>query len=598
MKRTKSALMKWLARSLVRLVPMGEAAVDFTTEVLPTMSQEVYGWWTGQTTPEERREELEALAQADRLEVQSAIEAAIEDAAHEAGVSVDPAKREKVKQYLEQVPDAIRRSLRRPGDSRGLTVPPHLAPRNADQLAALLPQRPPAFKAGDRPIPGVDIELVSPLGAGGFGEVWRARKTHLGQDVALKFCLDPHASASLRNETSLLRRLMSGDAMHPGIVRLLGTYNDCTALEYEFVEGGDLVGVIKEWHADGKKPSPRLVIDTVRQIAEIVAFAHQLDPPLVHRDLKPANILVQRKKDDSLRFRLTDFGIGGIAAIQQVAATQRGASPSATTSLNGSYSFLYASPQQMRAERPDPTDDVYSLGVIFWQLANGDMSDGAPGGTSWMEDLKGEGYPAAVVTAIASCFDRRPDRRPKTAAVLVQALSATLPPPMPVKPSSGTNALGFAVRTENHSKAQVDSKADVVRTANPTNAEPTVSEKPKPPVAPPPQRHAKSSTLWWIVGGGVAALLLLTCIGGLMLTALVGQSTTNTISSESLSVAPDPRLQGWPTRSGDVFVTNTTSPEGTVVVVQNAGAHYVVHHDGRRVPVVWDDWSNMWQVAQ
>lgn len=619
MKESKSALMKWLARSLIRLIPMGESAVDFTTDVLPTLSKDVYSWWSGDTSAESRREELEAIANASPLEIQTAAEAALEDAIGTAGAPIDIAKREKVKAYLEQVPDAIRRSMKRPDDASGRTVPPHLAPRNDAELSAILPQRTPKFRAGDKPIPGVDIELVSALGAGGFGEVWRARKTHLGQDVALKFCLDPQAQVSLRNETALLRRLMTGDAMHPGIVRLLATYNDCSLLEYEFVQGGDLAGVIREWHADGKRPAPRDVIDAMRQIAEIVAFAHQLDPPLVHRDLKPANILVQRKSDGALRFRLTDFGIGGIAAASQVAAaTQR--STTQSTSLQGSYSYLYASPQQMRAERPSPSDDVFSLGVIFWQLANGDLTDGAPGGASWMDDLKSEGYPASIVAMLASCFDRKPERRPKTAGVFAEALNVRAAPP-PMKPAAQikvTPPTMPATRTTQAAPAPTQptrvGPPPTHRPASSVTTQPTPSlqsaaQSTVRPLTGPsaPNRPAlpSQSAKWWIIGIVGAIVMLLSCIVLSILLASIDSNgdepapayDPNAINPLDAPEPPDPRLQGWRTLPGDTFVTTTFAAGGaTVLVVENKTNHFVIHQDGSRVAVTFNPASNLWEV--
>ena len=72
----------------------------------------------------------------------------------------------------------MRQSLRRPADPSGKTVPAGLALRRPEDLLPLLPQGLPRFKPGDRPLPGVDRELVELLGSGGFGEVWTARNPY------------------------------------------------------------------------------------------------------------------------------------------------------------------------------------------------------------------------------------------------------------------------------------------------------------------------------------------------------------------------------------------------------------------------------------
>src|SRR5205085_1977279 len=114
--------------------------------------------------------------------------------------------------------------------------------------------------------------------------------------VALKFCLDPDQARMLRYEAQTLNQVMRS-GRHDGIVRLLQTYLDANppCLEYECVDGGDLAGLIREWHRAQGGPTAEQAARVVLRLAEVVGFAHRLQPPIVHRDLKPANILVEAR---------------------------------------------------------------------------------------------------------------------------------------------------------------------------------------------------------------------------------------------------------------------------------------------------------------
>ena len=221
-----------------------------------------------------------------------------------------------------------------------------------EDLIPFIPDQLPRFQPGDRPLAGVDWVLVELLGIGGFGEVWKAEHAHFDsfEPVALKFCTDLQARERLlRHEAKVCDRVMR-PGRHPGIVRLEATYlsADPPCLQYEYVEGGDLGGLIVDWHRQAEKPSPEQVARAMLQLAEIVAFAHRLDPPIVHRDLKPANILVQRSTER--RDRVQDHGLRHRRdrASTAIQASRQPTSPSQflTTAVRGSGTLLYASPEQ------------------------------------------------------------------------------------------------------------------------------------------------------------------------------------------------------------------------------------------------------------
>jgi serine/threonine protein kinase len=417
------ALAKHGVRFLMNLAPGGDVIYDIANEVWEDYQRQGHH--------DALRGELEALAQASptNAELRSAVDQAVEEAA---GEQPDPV-RDAMANYLTQVPATIRRSLRRPSDESGTTFASGETLRGADDLVRFLPSRLPRFKPGDRPLAGLDLELEELVGSGGFGEVWKARNPNMrnAPPVALKFCLDQSTIAVLRNEAGVLDRVMK-QGRHAGIVPLLHTYlsADPPFLEYQYVGGGDLTGLIQEMHGRGR-PKPDVANRLVLRLAEIVAFAHRATPPIVHGDLKPANLLVRRHADRKVALFITDFGIGGLAAALSVGQKQqrsRSRQDLLTDAVRGAYTPLYASPQQ-RARRPgepaDPRDDIHALAVIWFQLLTGDLGmTSIP--TDWREQAKERGLSDPLIELLARCFSPKPEKRPDNAIVLVEQMRAAL----------------------------------------------------------------------------------------------------------------------------------------------------------------------------
>jgi serine/threonine protein kinase len=437
-------------RGLAGVVPFGEVVYDVAREVLERFRQ-----YQGE---EEMRAALADAVQAAAQEVKDEARAV----AHEVAAGQPPEIELRLADYLTQVPALIRQSFKRPTDARGLSLPARLALDRPEDLLSFLPARLPRFQPGDRP-PGVgDWELVELLGVGGFGEVWKARHRFFDgiAPVALKFCLDPAArDRLLKHEAGVLNQVMR-HGRHPGIVPLLDAAlgADPPCLKYEYVEGGDLSGLLREW-AD-LPPAQRWPRATrvLAQLAHIVGVAHRLSPPIVHRDLKPANILMslvpcplsleedkgqgtrdkgQGTRDKGLILKITDFGIGSVAAQEAIRESRQGTATRGgvlASSLRGSHTPLYASPQQMRGDPPDVRDDVHALGVVWYQMLTGDLGSGAPTGL-WAEDLEDAGLSRDLIRLLGACVAARPERRPRDAAALAEQLEALLaapaPPPAP-----------------------------------------------------------------------------------------------------------------------------------------------------------------------
>ena len=211
-------------------------------------------------------------------------------------------------------------------------------------------------------------EIVSPLGAGGMGEVYRARDTRLGREVAVKVLL-PEVSADDSRRRRFEQEARSASALnHPNIVTVydVGSVDSTIYLAMELVEGRTL----REMLADGALPSRKL-LDVAVQVAEGLAKAH--DAGLVHRDLKPENLIVS--KDGFVKIldfglaKLTELGSSdGVSALQTVAGAP-GTVPGTVMGTVG-----YMSPEQASGREVDYRSDQFSLGSILYELATGNRA--------------------------------------------------------------------------------------------------------------------------------------------------------------------------------------------------------------------------------
>ena len=206
-------------------------------------------------------------------------------------------------------------------------------------------------------------EIVAPLGAGGMGEVYRARDSRLGRDVAIKVIPDAFARDPDRLER-FEREARSASALSdPHIVAVydIGEHEGIRYFASELVEGPDLRAIIDR----GPMPARR-ILDLGAQIAEGLAAAHEKG--ILHRDLKPENILVAK---DRLA-KIADFGLAKIADARVADASQ---TPTAAANSTGTGIIMgtvsYMSPEQARGAPVDHRSDQFALGAMLYEMAAG-----------------------------------------------------------------------------------------------------------------------------------------------------------------------------------------------------------------------------------
>ncbi len=259
-------------------------------------------------------------------------------------------------------------------------------------------------------------EILGPIGAGGMGEVYRARDTKLNRDAAIKvlpaaFAQDEGGVARLRREAQVLASLN-----HPHIASIYGLEetNGALALALEFVEGDDLARRL----ARGPIPIDE-AIAYAKQIVEGLEAAHEKG--IVHRDLKPANIKVT--KDGAVK--ILDFGL---AKAYEGDAGQAGSDPSQSPTMarHGTLAGVilgtaaYMSPEQARGKAVDKRADIWAFGVVLFEMLAGrrlfpgeTLSDTLAAVLTREPDwtMLPSPTPPGVRRLLARCLDRDPKKR-------------------------------------------------------------------------------------------------------------------------------------------------------------------------------------------
>src|ERR671933_994364 len=321
------------------------------------------------------------------------------------------------------------------------------------------------------------------IGSGGMADVYLADDAQLGREVALKvlhrrFARDREFVERFRREASSAAGLQ-----HPHVVGVYdrGEFDGTYYIAMEYLEGRSLKEIVQE---EGPL-DPERAIDFVVQILQAARFAHQRG--VIHRDIKPHNVIV----DDEGRVKVTDFGIARAGASDMTE----------TGSIMGTAQYL--SPEQAQAQAVSPRSDLYSIGVMLYELLTGRVPFGGDSAvTIALKQVNEHPVPPSAFNAAVT---------PELEGVVMRALQKDPARRFP-------DAQAFMDALDNARQTLGD---ETTVAAQPTAVEPLVPLAPVNGDVPPPEplvaeeEAERRRWAWWliallvVVAGIIAAALLL-----------------------------------------------------------------------------------------
>jgi serine/threonine protein kinase len=260
--------------------------------------------------------------------------------------------------------------------------------------------------------------LDAKIGVGGMGAVYRATRLMIGDEVAVKILhaeqSDPNAGHRFRQEAQASARLK-----HPNAVSIYDfgiTHDGLQYLVMELVEGDSLRRIIKE---EGPL-TPSACAEIINQVCAALDEAHRHH--IVHRDIKPDNILV-RTTTSALRVKVLDFGIAKLRDTAVTNLTQAG-------SVLGTPHYM--SPEQCLGEELDARSDIYSVGVVLYEMLTGTVPFNSPSAAAVVVQhvnqtptpprLFNASIPASVESAALHALEKAREARPQSAGAMAQEL--------------------------------------------------------------------------------------------------------------------------------------------------------------------------------
>ncbi len=326
----------------------------------------------------------------------------------------------------------------RPSDSDQLTIgiAPSSQPSSSDQMMTVgfgpdsptlitgAPRHPPApinvnvdgqslFAPGA--VLGQRYEILQVLGRGGMGAVYKARDREVARVVALKVIRPELAGNSAMLERFKQELVLSHQVTHKNVVRIydLGEADGVKFITMEYIEGSDLRSISLE----KKRFEPAEAVEIMQQVCRALEAVHAVG--VIHRDLKPQNIM----RDDNGRVVVMDFGLARL--IESNGMTQTGA-------LVGTMEYM--SPEQALGGQLDQRSDLFTLGLIFYELLTGKMPFHADSALASLIRRTQERaipvtqhdrtIPASLANVVSKCMERDPKQRYQNCTELLHDLDA------------------------------------------------------------------------------------------------------------------------------------------------------------------------------